>query len=123
MRDPVAVRDQIWLIPYNQSEMSNLAIPSTLSFPIRAVDTNDDYILVLDNSQILWAFKDILSQDIQIKKVVQEKVKNFKVWGDKVIVYIENNELLQIPLKSLDPSPVKPGLCISVEQISCGLDH
>lgn len=78
MRDPGAVRDQLWLIPYNQIEMSNLSFPSTLSFPIRGIDTNNEHILVLDNSQTLWSFQNILGQDIEIKKVIEEKVKSFR---------------------------------------------
>ncbi|CAI2379821.1 unnamed protein product [Moneuplotes crassus] len=103
--------------------MSNLSIPSTLSFPLIDVDTNDENILILDHSQTLWDFKDIISSEIQIKKVIDQKVRNFKCWGDKVIIYIENNELLQVSLDTFECSPIKPGFCISVNQIACGQDH
>jgi len=98
--------------------MSSLSIPSNLAFPIIDIDSNNDCILILDHSQNLWSFKNILERDIEIRKVVKEKVKNFKCWGSEVIIYIENNELLTVCLDSYKPSPVKPGLCISVSQIA-----
>ena len=117
------VRDQLWLVPYNQNEMSNLSLPSTLSFPLRDIDTNDEYILIQDNANVLWSFKNITQKNIEIKRALKDKVKTYKVWEDKVIVYAENNELLQVSLKSFESVPVKPGLCISVEQIACGKEH
>ena len=54
MRDSGTSRDQLWLIPYNQNEMSSLSIPSKLEFPIIDIDTNNESILVLDNDQNLW---------------------------------------------------------------------
>ncbi len=123
MRDPGSTRDQLWIIPYNYHDMSSLSIPSKLSFPVIDIDTNNDSILVLDHSQNLWAFRNILSQEIEIKKVVDEKVRNFRCWGSKVIIYIENNELLQVSLETFKLSPIKPGFSISVSQIACGMEH
>lgn len=103
--------------------MTSLTIPNTLSFPIKQVDADDEYILVLDNSNTLWTFKNITSPSIQIKRALKAKVKSFKIFNSKILAYIDTNELLQIPLNTLTPSPVKPGLWISVEQIACGKDH
>lgn len=44
MRDSGAIRDQIWIVPYQQSEMVNLSLPSTLGFPLRHVDCNNEYL-------------------------------------------------------------------------------
>lgn len=57
MRDSGAIRDQIWIVPYRQNDMMNLSLPSTLGFPIKGVDCNNEYIVVLDNSNNLWALK------------------------------------------------------------------
>lgn len=123
MRNSGGSRDQLWFIPYNYKDMSSLSIPSKLSFPLIDVDTNDENILILDHTQTLWDFKNVLSSEIEIKKVVDEKVRNFKWWGDRVIIYIENNELLQVSLDTFEASPIKLGLCISVSQIAWGKDH
>lgn len=120
MRDPGTIRDQLWIVPYNQSEMTNLSIPATVSFPVREIDTNNEHILVLDNSHTLWCFKNFNNKDIELKKAVKDKVKYFKCWNEKVLVYQENNELMQVELSTLEIAPIKPGLCISVKQIACG---
>jgi alpha-tubulin suppressor-like RCC1 family protein len=99
------------------------SIPPTLVFPIKEIDTNDDQVVMLDNSGTLWIFSDISGEEISINKAVTHKVKQFKCWGDHVLVYAENNELLQFSFSTFDSYPVKPGLCISVEQIACGRDH
>jgi len=65
----------------------------------------------------------ISDQDIEMRKVVSDKVKYFRCWGSKVIIYTENNELIQVSLENFHPSPVKKGLCISVLQIACGKEH
>jgi len=57
IRDSGTIRDQLWIVPYKQSEMINLSIPSTLSFPLRKVDCNNEYIVILDNLHNLWALK------------------------------------------------------------------
>lgn len=78
MREPGVVRDQLWLIPYKQHEMVNLSIPSTISFPVRSMDNNNENILVLDNSATLWSFRNISQGDIEIKRATKTKIKQFK---------------------------------------------
>jgi hypothetical protein len=125
MRDSGTTRDQIWIVPYKQSEMVNLIIPSTLGFPLRDVDCNSEFIVVLDNGYNLWALKNIDTSDITIRRVLKAKVKTFRVWGNTVIIYKENNELVKVNLSgdSVIPKPLKQGLSISVEQIACGKNH
>lgn len=122
MKDSGAIRDQIWLIPYNQSDTSSLSIPSALSFPLRKLDTNNKIIMTIDNTFNLWRIKDI-NGETEITKMMKSNIKTFKCWGSKAIIYQENNELMQIDTDSLLVSPVKPGLWISVEQISWGKQH
>lgn len=109
MKDSGAIRDQIWLIPYNQSDTSSLSIPSALSFPLRKLDTNNKIIMTIDNTFNLWRIKDI-NGETEITKMMKSKIKTFKCWGSKAIIYQENNELMQIDTDSLLVSPVKPGL-------------
>lgn len=125
MRDSGTIRDQIWIVPYDMNDMISLSIPSTLSFPINKVDNNGQYIVLLDNSSTLWALKNIDSNDIEIRRVTKNKVKNYKVYNDQVIIYQENNEVGYVSLTGEPkvPKPLKQGLSISVEQIACGKAH
>jgi len=47
-------------------------------------------------------------------------VRTYKVWGNKIIIYQENNELIRVNINDTPsiPKPLKKGLSISVEQIA-----
>jgi hypothetical protein len=133
MRDPGTIKDQIWIIPYNQEDTCNLSVinndivmfkwednvksqffqtsvPSSFAFPVIEVDTTEEYVLMLDSASTLWTFENITDKKIKISQTTNNKVKHFKLWGTDAVVYTENNELLQVSLLTFESNPVKPGL-------------